>query len=212
MLHEMGTTTPRIFQKLVLITSLFPQNSLWAQECRGRKAPGTVQRWHKPSLQSRVDGSPRGCLPKWPGDYWYPCERGCQDWVCKRLWDHFFICGGWKWAVGSFEVPGKMWWVQNVLYSFHSYYSKVPIISPLAQFFCLWRQGLACRGAGTLLLQMAELCRVFQRAWSRHTRFFSVHSWSLTLGSNMVLSTHIECGALYLHCLTAFKIRIAAHM
>lgn len=90
----------------------FFRNSLWAEECRGCETPGTVQCWYQPSLQSRMDSSPWGCLPKWPGDYWYPCERGCQDWVCKRLRDHVFICGSWEWAVGCFEIPGKMWWVQ----------------------------------------------------------------------------------------------------
>lgn len=96
----------------------FLWNSLWAQECRGCETAGAVQCRHQPSLQSRMDRSPRGCLPKWPGDHRHPCERGCQDWVSKCLRDHLLICGSWEWAVGSFEISCKMWWVQLYMHLF----------------------------------------------------------------------------------------------
>lgn len=116
-----GHITPRIFSKACPSLFHFFQNSLWAQECRGCKTPGAVQCRYQPSLQSRLDCSPWGCLPKWPRDYWYPCERGCQDWVSECLRNHFFICGSWEWATGSFEIPCKMWWVWlTCLYSFNS--------------------------------------------------------------------------------------------
>lgn len=102
-------TTLNIFSKACTDHFSFLQNSLWAQECRGRQTSGTVQCRHQSPLQSRMDCSPWGCLPKRPGDYWYPGERRCQDWVCKLLWNHFFICGSWEWAVGSSEIPSKVW-------------------------------------------------------------------------------------------------------
>lgn len=102
-------TTPNIFSKACTDHFSFLQNSLWAQECRGRQTSGTVQCRYQSPLQSRMDCSPWGCLPKRPGDYWYPGERRCQDWVCKLLWNHFFICGSWEWAVGSSEIPSKVW-------------------------------------------------------------------------------------------------------
>lgn len=64
-----------------------------------------------------------------------------------------------------------------------------------SQFFCLWGQGLACRGTKTLLLLMVELGRVFYRAqntWSGHMCFFSTHSWLPAMGNNVVLSDCIS--------------------